>query len=73
MWRHRGNDLVLSIFTTWRLQQKLIVSLTFLSVHVLSTTMTTTITNPYKMIALGHIYTYMTFRLFTNIASVGLL
>ena len=67
---HRGNDLLLPCFATRRLQQRqrpLPLSHTlFLSVHIYALHQQL----PIKF-ALGHIYTNMTFGLFTNIAPVG--
>ena len=67
---HRGNDLLPPCFATRRLQQRqrpLPLSHTlFLSVHIYALHQQL----PIKF-ALGHIYTNMTFGLFTNIAPVG--
>ena len=75
---HRGNDLLLPRFATRRLQQRqqpLPFSLSSLYTVSLSIIATTIIIQPTLIIsikfALGHIYTNMTFGLFTNIALVG--
>ena len=70
--KHRGNDLLHPFFATRRLQwrqRSLSLSLSLYSyTHVVQLTM---MFHTHNYFALSHIYTHMTFGLFTHMAPIG--
>ena len=71
MMGHRDNDLLLPCFATRRLEQRQRPLPLSLSLCTLLRSTSTLYIQPTNKISLGHIYTNMTFGLFTNVAPVG--